>query len=232
MSTKTAAEHMIMDMTKNDFIEFPKIARLRRDALVTEKIDGTNACIYIDDYGMMLVGSRTRWITPENDNYGFARWAHDNAQELLKLGPGRHFGEWWGAGIQRTYGLKEKRLSLFNVQRWCLHGTEPGRIPTGDPRIVKFQDVLPACVGLVPVLWSGIFDTQAVNDAVWDLQKYGSKAAPGFKHAEGVVVYHVAAGVGFKQTIEKDDEWKGRSGATEYSRLDKATLITKWEENR
>src|SRR5882724_293770 len=101
-----------------EFTEFNKIARLSRNCVVTEKLDGTNASIVIGEAGEFLVGSRTRWITPEDDNYGFARWAHTHKEELLTLGPGQHFGEWWGNGIQRKYGLSEKRFSLFNTARW------------------------------------------------------------------------------------------------------------------
>lgn len=103
-----------------DFKEFPKIPRLSRDMVITEKLDGTNACIYIGEDGEFLTGSRTRWITPgkQTDNYGFSQWAHSHKDELLKLGPGLHFGEWWGSGIQRKYGLSEKRFSLFAVHRW------------------------------------------------------------------------------------------------------------------
>src|SRR5690606_13561404 len=100
------------------FTEFPKIPRLNRNIIVTEKIDGTNASIFIGEDGEFLVGSRTRWITPEKDNFGFAAWAHENRDELMKLGPGHHFGEWWGRGIQRGYGLNERRFSLFNTSRW------------------------------------------------------------------------------------------------------------------
>ncbi len=103
-------------MTK--FKPMSKIGRLSRTCTVTEKIDGTNASIYIGEDGEFLTGSRTRWITPTDDNYGFSRWAHANKEELLRLGPGHHFGEWWGLGIQRNYGLKEKRFSLFNTGRW------------------------------------------------------------------------------------------------------------------
>lgn len=195
---------------KIDFQSFPKMARLSREAIITEKIDGTNAQIYITDDGQMLVGSRTRWITPEDDNFGFAAWCSDNKDELMKLGPGRHFGEWWGSGIQRGYGLPkgERRLSLFNVTRWCLHGREPQRIPTGDPRIEKYQEVLPACVGLVPVLQRGLFDTIHAFNCLWELQTKGSVAAPGFMKPEGIVVFHTAANVGFKKTIKKDESPK------------------------
>ena len=146
-----------------EFVGFPKMARLRREAILTEKIDGSNAQILITEDGDLFAGIRTRWITPEDDNHGFARWVEGNRQELLAMGPGRHFGEWLGQGIQRKYGLKEKCWSLFNVLRWCLHDQEPQRIPTGDPRIVKMQDRLPACCHLVPVLYRGLFDTTEVE---------------------------------------------------------------------
>lgn len=200
-----------MQTNQTEFIEFPKMARLSRECLVTEKIDGTNAQIYITDDGRMLVGSRTRWITPESDNHGFARWAMEHRDELLQLGPGRHFGEWWGSGIQRGYGLQkgEKRFSLFNVTRWCLAGETPQRILTADPRIEKYQDVLPACCHLVPVLRQGVFDTRMCDEALNELREKGSLAAPGYMKPEGIVVFHIAGNVGFKKTLDKDDAPKG-----------------------
>jgi hypothetical protein len=167
------------------FVEFPKMPRLSREIIVTEKIDGTNAQVHITDDGRILAGSRTRWIMPEADNFGFAAWVRDNAEELAKLGPGSHFGEWWGAGIQRRYGLSEKRFSLFNVDRW------------GDER--------PACCHVVPVLYRGNFDTFEIETALERLRFAGSEAAPGFMNPEGVVVYHVAGRVGFKKTLHKDE---------------------------
>lgn len=172
------------------FEAFPKMPRLSREIIITEKIDGTNAQIYITEDGQMLTGSRTRWITPTDDNFGFAAWVHENRDVLLQLGPGRHFGEWWGAGIQRKYGLSEKRFSLFNVARW-----------SGDDR--------PSCCHVVPVLWRGLFSTEAIDAALADLALNGSRAAPGFMKPEGIVVYHTAGNFGFKKTIEKDDQPKG-----------------------
>ncbi len=188
-----------------EFREFPKMARLSREVIITEKLDGTNAQIYISDDGQtMLIGSRTRWITPQDDNHGFAKWAESHRDELLTLGPGRHFGEWWGQGIQRGYGLKEKRFSLFNVQRWALHGTEPKTYPTMDPRVTRTQDVLPPCCGLVPVLERCSFDTKDVDMWLEYLRTNGSVAAPGFLKPEGVVVFHIAGTVGFKKTLGND----------------------------
>jgi hypothetical protein len=175
-----------------DFVEFNKIARLSRNCVVTEKIDGTNACITITDEGEFLVGSRTRWITPEDDNYGFAKWAHANRLELMKLGLGQHFGEWWGLGIQRNYDLKEKRFSLFNTARW------------------SDDFIRPTCCSVVPVLYTGPFDTTMIGVVLEELRRRGSTAAPGFMKPEGVVVWHEAARILFKKTLEKDEVPKGK----------------------
>lgn len=177
----------------NEFEEFPKMARLSRRVIITEKIDGTNAQILIGEDGSMKFGSRTRWITPEDDNFGFAKWATEHADELRQLGPGRHFGEWWGAGIQRRYNQTEKRFSLFNSMRWL----EPSSRP--------------ACCGCVPVLFDGIWTATAALDALGILQRFGSMAAEGFMKPEGIVMFHVAARVGFKKTIEKDEMSKGEA---------------------
>lgn len=173
-----------------EFAGFPKIARLSREVIVTEKIDGTNAQILISEAGTIRAGSRNRYLTLEDDGFGFARWVKEHESELLQLGPGRHFGEWWGSGIQRGYGLTkgEKRLSLFNVSRWAYER--------------------PACCHVVPVLWQGIFDTEAIEVCLEELRANGSRAAPGFMKPEGVVVFHIQGNFGLKKTLEKDSEPK------------------------
>jgi hypothetical protein len=179
------------------FVGFPSIPRLLRDCIVTEKIDGTNASVWIGDDGTVRAGSRSRWITPADDNFGFAAWVAAHADELRDgLGAGHHYGEWYGAGIQRKYGLAEKRFALFNVSRW-----ETDR---------------PACCDVVPVLYRGPFDTAAVRDCLATLAASGSRIAPGFMQPEGIVVFHVAAGALYKVTLDKNDGHKServRGGA-------------------
>jgi hypothetical protein len=211
-----------------EFQEFPKIARLNREIVVTEKIDGTNASVYIGaDGGEFLVGSRTRWITPEADNHGFARWAHGHEEELRTLGPGHHYGEWWGSGIQRGYGLEkgEKRFSLFNVERWgdarkatCrkCHLTAATWAPEACARCGEVRPpeppLRPACCGVVPTLLratSGI--DIAARVCLEHLSEKGSAAAPGFMKPEGIVIYHAHSRGLFKVTIEKDEEHKGKA---------------------
>src|SRR5512146_375065 len=214
-------------MSTIEFQAWPKIARLYRDCVITEKIDGTEAAVGIqvmDDHsdfvcdidrgevafaylhGMwpptpvaVYAQSRKRLINPKMDNHGFARWVWEHAQSLVDvLGPGVHHGEWWGSGIQRGYGLPkgEKRFSLFNTKRW-----QPN-FNCRDQRLID-SDVPGLCV--VPVLYDELFDTAAVDRIKEHLRTWGSVAAPGFMNPEGIVVYHTAARVMFKSTLENDE---------------------------
>jgi hypothetical protein len=205
-----------------EFQAWPKTARLFRDVVITEKIDGTNAAIIItqetyldheragthfqtlatvpswweltdDPDGAPLfeynvwAQSRTRLITPENDNHGFARWVRDNAETLVRdLGPGRHFGEWWGPGIQRKYGLDHKRFSLFNTAKW---GQAKFETPNMDS---------------VPVLYNGVFSESAVSTVSEHLKTFGSAASPGFMNPEGVCVFHTQSRKVYKYTLDGD----------------------------
>lgn len=187
------------------FQSFGKIPRLSRDMIITEKLDGTNAQILITEYGDVIPGSRNRFISPQDDNYGFGAWVHQNKEEILKLGLGRHFGEWWGKGINRNYGLNDRRFSLFNTKRWAAYGTTPKIIPNLDPKIVNYQDVTPECVGVVPVLYKGEFDTERIDLTLDTLKYTGSHAAPGFMNPEGIIIFHTASNYLFKKTIHGDD---------------------------
>lgn len=220
-------------MTVQEFQPWPKIARLNRDIVITEKIDGTNAAIGVladccdlpeDEHGGMLTierghnwqraavyaQSRTRIITPEQDNFGFAAWVRDHAKALAALlGPGLHFGEWWGLGIQRGYGLPGKRFSLFNTARWGFLN-DPDYLAT-QPRPI---------VHCVPVLYEGPFEGINSIERPWDgaldtLRRFGSAAAPGFMKPEGIVVYHTAARTQFKVTLEGDEQPKSSSRSVE-----------------
>ena len=144
----------------------------------------------------LLAGSRSRWLRPEGlgpkgcDESGFAAWVLANGIELQKLGPGRHYGEWWGAGIGRRYGRTEKRFSLFNTARWGEHNPPP------------------ACCSVVPILYRGTPD--GIDAAVSNLRLQGSRAAPGFMKPEGVIVYHTASRQYYKITLDNDDVPKGK----------------------
>lgn len=139
----------------------------------------------------LLAQSRTQFIIPGKDNYAFAKWVSENVDELAKLGPGAHFGEWWGYGIQRGYGAPEKRFSLFNYQRW------------GDGKQER-----PACCGVVPFL--GYVQNDGLQAALDKLRTEGSVAFPGYMKPEGIVVYHSQSRQLYKVLLEGDDVPKGK----------------------
>lgn len=207
-----------------EFKEFNKIARYSRECVITEKIDGTNAQILLfhthssyngeflkyilhqyepdNDLGdrlVLMAGSRTRWLTLKEDNAGFANWVYQNRNELLELGEGRHYGEWWGGKIQRGYNLKEKRFSLFNVSRWTSKFNDGNTIDL-DTKCLE----VPIC-HVVPVLARGEFTNELINTCINSLKDNGSFAAKGFNDPEGIVIFHTAANMMFKKTIKNDE---------------------------
>ena len=224
----------------SEFKEFPKIARLNRDIVITEKLDGTNAAIIIEEekvydetstFEIKLVvsaQSRNRIITPGKgtDNFGFAAWVEANADALKELGPGHHYGEWYGAGIQRTYALTEKRFALFNVLRW--------QEDEQQSLVFKSVQALVPNLELVPLLYRGprmqgtaIRPTFTMPDGhevvpyapfidmpdwIIAMMKQGrikNLAVPGYDKPEGIVVFHTASRQLYKVTCEKDEAHKG-----------------------
>ena len=203
-------------MTDTDLARFepwPKTPRLHKPMILTEKIDGTNAQVAIRtaENGVRLephevfvtsggepfavgAGSRKRWVTPDSDNFGFAAWVHANAADLVDLlGVGRHYGEWWGLGIQRGYGLDHKRFSLFNVKRW-------GEVP--------WSDLTDLPIDVVPILGE-VEQPSALSAALEYLASSDSLAAArvgGSGPMEGVVVYHTASGHPYKVIFTADGE--------------------------
>jgi len=189
------------------FEAWPKIPRWANDTVtVTEKIDGTNAAVIIlpyspdhDEMGnegyakfiasnedniepryTFAVQSRKRFIKPgkDTDNAGFAAYAFEHALQFVDLlGYGKHYGEWWGRGIQRGYDQEGKRFSLFRPWRY---------------EHLALTDEVPG-LGVVPTLYTGGWDGLTVSEEIDKLEKEGSKAAPGFMLPEGVIIQSALA---------------------------------------
>lgn len=171
----------------SEFKDFGKLYRFNRTWVASEKIDGTNSAVVIAEDGLTITTqSRNRIITPESDNAGFSKWCKVNYKDLLRLGPGYHYGEFMGQGIQRGYGLKEKRFYLFNSFRWS------------DP------SVRPECCYVVPVLATGI-DPMGVQERALNALAAGSVAVPEFTgKPEGIVLFHEASHHLYKVTLDGD----------------------------
>lgn len=163
-----------------EFKPWPKIKRLSKvfGVYVTEKIDGTNACVIVEDGKVVGCQSRNRLISVGSDNMGFASWVERNSEELSQLGDGYHYGEWAGPGIQKNpHGLEEKTFFLFNHYRW--------------------KDERPSCCSVVPLLYEGDYDKDVINK----LMEKGSEN-PGF---EGIMVYFPFADAYLKHTVKSPE---------------------------
>lgn len=160
---------------ENDFKEFSKIPRLDNVQMtITQKMHGTNAQILITETEIKA-GSRTKWLTVDNDNFGFAKFVEDNKDIIReKLGLGRHYGEWCGPGINSGEGLKKKTLFLFNVYRFT-------------------ETPVPGMIEVVPVIYKGLVADHVstinlIAKSLQSLRLQGSFAVPGFMNPEGIVI--------------------------------------------
>ena len=84
------------------------------------KLDGTNAGVQVFAEGKIVAQSRTRVITPEKDNYGFAAWVHGSAAEFFGGLYEQHgrvlvYGEWCGPGIQKKVAIPSIERRIFAV---------------------------------------------------------------------------------------------------------------------
>jgi hypothetical protein len=173
-----------------------------------DKVDHQNIFVTLDRSGVdeddpthefwVRAGSRNRWLSVDSDNFGFANWVSANAPTLARdLGPGNHYGEWWGHGIQRGYGLPrgDRRFSLFNVKRFYY---AQGNFET-------------SALDVVPVVLDERNALNLNSNVQWALRKlraFGSCASGGFMDPEGIVIYHRAANQLFKVTLEDDEQPK------------------------
>jgi len=151
-----------------EFKPWPKIPRDKGNTItITEKIDGTNACVIIQDGELVGIQSRNRLIKPGDDNMGFAFWVMENKEGLEELGDGYHYGEWAGPGVQKNpHMLENKTFFLFNTFR---------------P-----QETLPECVKQVTTLYQGVYSKEVIEDCMSTL--WSCATSTGYI-PEGVIVY-------------------------------------------
>lgn len=194
--------------TMGHFKSWGSTTRENKNKTITEKIDGTNACLVITD-GEVKAQSRKRMITPDDDNYGFARWAYDNAGALLDtLGYGYHYGEWYGEGIQKNpLGIEGKRFALFHATKYtAANGFDLEQVDGLET---------------VPLLHHGQCNLWTIPNIMQDLDLYGSKVkgarvekVPSFMDmnitfdraasAEGIIIWNNETKTRTKMLLEND----------------------------
>lgn len=171
------------------FKAWPKIQRYDEgiSIVITEKIDGTNACIIVDEGKVLGIQSRKRLITPDKDNMGFASWVTEHEEQLATLGTGYHFGEWAGPGIQKNpLGLEQKEFFLFNPFR---HNEE--YFNWLNPQLSRGK------VQSVPLLYQGKY-TPGIVESTFEELDANTEYKP-----EGVMIYFPKADSYIKHVVNK-----------------------------
>lgn len=184
-------------LNPEEFRPWGSTDRFHKGLYVTEKIDGTNGCIAIG-YRKVVAQSRKRSISPDNDNYGFAAWVHENAGVLEDtLGIGYHYGEWYGEGIQKNpLGIGGRHFGLFNAWHW------------GRPENLDSLSMVPGLT-VVPTLFDGTkndADIYTLPRIVEDLAYYGSsvQGSNPLAKPEGIIVWHRGTNTRYKILLDND----------------------------
>jgi tRNA-binding EMAP/Myf-like protein len=125
------------------------------------KVDGTNAAIHALPQSGFAAQSRTRILTLDDDNSGFAAWAHAPAQAgrwsaglYARLGRAVVYGEWCGRGIQKRTAISEIERKVFAVFAVQLGDTarDTARLVV-DP--VRLRALLPEHPDVFVLPWYG-----------------------------------------------------------------------------
>lgn len=230
------SELHLVDDTMGEFKSWGSTPRFHKGLHITEKIDGTNAGVSIQGFskgegkfdpgnGRFVEGetmdyvvraqSRKRIITPDNDNYDFAKWVWENAEGLANiLGFGYHYGEWYGEGIQKNpLAVQGRRFALFNTWHWAAKGNVERLRGSGIPGLTH-----------VPVLHDetrdGPADYMTIPAIIKGLQAGGSRA-DGYKTLpnaykmdfyvegpEGIIVWQRETKQRYKILLHEDDKHK------------------------
>ena len=86
------------------------------------KLQGTNACVQIHPDGSVKAQKRSGMITPEHDNFDFAKWTEKNADWFKNIflnfakrmnGVVYVHGEWAGQGIQKSDAVSMCRRMFY-----------------------------------------------------------------------------------------------------------------------
>lgn len=127
------------------------------------KLHGTNGAVRVTEDGTVIAQSRSRDITPQNDNAGFAAWVsatHDAwafppaAAGIEGIGGDIIFyGEWAGKGIQKTDAVTKLNDKYFFVFAVYFAGADTFVV---DPGMI--EKMIPDLDQVVVVPWECAFE--------------------------------------------------------------------------
>lgn len=223
------------------FKEWPKTARLNRNMIVTEKIDGTNAAVRVVPvellaatghglHGGMEPGDQhEQHVLVESSNGRFVLVGAQSRKKLIT--PGKQTDNYGFAQFvfDNAQTFADVLGEGIHFGEWYGPGIQKNPWPQGfeGKRFMLFnvtrwgapetRELLKSSfngqVEVATVIYEGPFDVTRVNNLVLALKDDGSWHVPGMSKPEGVIVFNEAAGINFKVTLEKDETYKGNANA-------------------
>lgn len=159
---------------------------------VSVKMDGTSAVMYCGDDGKVHYGSRTREVTPTNDNAGFATYCEfgDDAQiaalkQFILDNPNLIvFGEWLAGVDGRKLAGTIKTYLNGGFYVFAVFNVAAGRYFTHDEWVPMLDDVYDKLMRPIAVLDN---PTEEEVDALLDKTGYD---LPPDTLGEGIVLYN------------------------------------------
>lgn len=206
-----------------EFKAWPKIPRWNRDIIITEKIDGTNGAIIIEEHpfgthvdgapadAMLVLGPNVE----EYDGLPKVEYlvAAQSRKRVITPNDDNHgFAAWvYENAVELVKVLGEG----IHFGEWWGSGINRGYgCNNGEKYFSLFnvkrwddkydEETWPAGLSIVPVLYQGPLHWASIVMAKGNLIHHGSAARSPFMQPEGIVIYHTAANEMFKITLEND----------------------------
>lgn len=144
---------------------YPKTKRVRcsgEHIEITEKLDGSNLCIFKKDDKLYIAQRKTILCFDEMDEYkdvlykGLYQWLIDNKEELNAIREGSVVcGEWLGMGkLKYTVDEFDKRFYMFGKANVNENFELYNIYYTHDLFIYPFETLeIPKCIGVVPMAY-------------------------------------------------------------------------------
>jgi hypothetical protein len=214
-----------------EFRAWPKIARLYRDIVITEKIDGTNGavgiefgCLEEDFHYDFTNGDSDLGVIVDRGGFevnGLHNVARVYAQARKRVITPKEDNHGFAAWVWDNAEALVDALGVgLHFGEWWGGGINRGYwLPKGEHRFSLFNTSRWAAdtnlyvdgflrvpeLSVVPTLYQGEFSTLAVAGVMEQLRLGGSVAEPQYMNPEGIVVFHTAANTMFKATLENDE---------------------------
>ena len=174
------------------------------------KLHGTNAAIQVHPTGEVFAQSRSRILSPEDDNMGFCKWVLESkdrwAAQFTGPGTATVYGEWCGKGIAKGVAISKIDRKIFAVFALQLDSNNQSSLITNTKTIRdylwKFDHpdvyILPWIPGIITCDFASEKSLQDTIDWANHLVEHVEKCDPWVKHVfgiegigEGVVAYPV-----------------------------------------